>query len=147
MERFNSTSQIENKFENGSYSLNEPISYVETFSTYDSPKSNNSTFVNGKHYEYGSLLISIFKDEKKVNHILQIKHRWSELLPDLDKMKIKEVIKDVIEYGKDSPYKNGGVKSKQITRKEITREVQVSYKIENETFYFSNAWVMIQNSY
>lgn len=143
MERFNSTSQIENKFENGSYSLNEPISYVETFSTYDSPKSNNSTFVNGKRYEYQGLLNAIFENEKKVTHILQTKHLWSELLPDLDKMKIKEVIKDVIEYGKDSPYKSGGMKSKQITRKEITREV----KIENETFYFSNAWVMIQNSY
>ena len=89
------------------------------------------------------MLNAILENEKKVTHILQTKHLWSELLPDLDKMKIKEVIKDVIEYGKDSPYKSGGMKSKQITRKEITREV----KIENETFYFSNAWVMIQNSY
>jgi Bacterial toxin 35 len=143
MERFNSTSQFENKFENGSYSVHKPIVYVETFSTYNFPKNTNSTFVNGNRYEYETLLNAIFKNEKKVTHILQTKHRWNELVPDLDDKKIAGIMKYVITYGKDISYKSGGAKSKRITSNGVTKEVQVPYKIKNGTFYFSDAWVIM----
>jgi hypothetical protein len=81
--------------------------------------------------------------EDKIKHVIKgskgSDHKWKKLVPDENWEDIKKIITEVMETGKDSPYKNGG----KIRTKEIRGEVvEVTYGVSQSGIRkIGSAWV------
>jgi hypothetical protein len=125
-----------NKVDNGAYHGLEFLD--DGVRLFEAPIQKQSTKI-------GNLVDKVF--EKKATHIIEGSensiHNWEVLVPDKNPNKIKEIVKTVLEKGKDVSYKRGQAKSMNITANGVTKEVQVPYfkgtdgNVEN----FSTAFV------